>query len=59
MKVEIISCLQDNYSYLICDEETNTIAIIDPSQFSSCDKVINQNYKKYEHIGQRITFTFP
>ena len=50
MIINIIPCLNDNYSYLICDEETNTIAIIDPSEFSTCDKVINQNYKKLDYI---------
>ena len=50
MIVDIIPCLNDNYSYLICDEETKTTAIIDPSEFSPCDKVINQNYKKLDYI---------
>ena len=50
MIIDIIPCLNDNYSYLICDEETNTIAIIDPSEFSTCDKVINQNYKKLDYV---------
>ena len=31
MKVEIISCLQDNYSYLIIDENTNIACVVDPS----------------------------
>ena len=29
MKIEIIKCLNDNYSYLIFEERTNTISIID------------------------------
>ena len=28
MKVEIISCLQDNYSYLIIDETNNTACVV-------------------------------
>ena len=32
MKVEIISCLQDNYSYLIIDETNNLACIVDPSE---------------------------
>ncbi len=32
MKVEIIKCLQDNYSYLIIDEKTNSACVIDPSE---------------------------
>ncbi len=49
MKIEIISCLSDNYSYLIHDEETNTVAIIDPSEFKTCDKIITK-YNKLDFI---------
>mgnify|MGYP001209063307 CR=1 FL=1 len=50
MDIEIIPCLNDNYSYLINDDETNTVAIIDPSEFSPCDKKINQRFKKLDFI---------
>ena len=49
MKIEIIKCLSDNYSYLIFEEETKTVSIVDPSEFISCDKVI-QKYKKLDYI---------
>ena len=32
MKIEIIPCLQDNYSYLIIDEKKNTACVVDPSE---------------------------
>ena len=32
MKVEIIRCLLDNYSYLIIDEKTQTACVVDPSE---------------------------
>jgi len=61
MKIQIIPCLNDNYSYLIHDDLSKTTAIIDPSEFSSCDKAINKNYKRldfilnthhhYDHVG--------
>ena len=50
MKINIIPCLDDNYSYLIHEEESNTVAIIDPSEFVSCDKIISQKYKKLDYI---------
>ena len=50
MIIDIIPCLNDNYSYLICDEKTNNTIIIDPSEFSPCDKVISQKYKKLDYI---------
>ncbi len=50
MNIEIIPCLNDNYSYLIEDDQTNTIAIVDPSEFGPCDEKINQKYKKLDFI---------
>ena len=50
MNIEIISCLNDNYSYLIHDNQSNTVAIIDPSEFAPCDKIINKKYKKLDYI---------
>ena len=50
MDIEIIPCLNDNYSYLIKDDQTNTVAIIDPSEFGPCDEKINQKYKKLDFI---------
>jgi len=32
MRVEIIPCLQDNFSYLIIDDSNNTACIVDPSE---------------------------
>jgi hydroxyacylglutathione hydrolase len=61
MNIEIIACLNDNYSYLLHDERSNTVAIVDPSEFETCDKIINKNFKKldfilnthhhYDHVG--------
>ena len=50
MNIEIISCLNDNYSYLIHEEKTNTVAIIDPSEFDPCDELIKKKYKKLDYI---------
>ena len=49
MKIELISCLNDNYSYLIIEKETNTVSIVDPSEFNACDKIIKK-YKKLDYI---------
>ena len=49
MKIEIIKCLSDNYSYIIFEKETNTVSIVDPSEFNACDKVISK-YKKLDYI---------
>ena len=50
MKIEIIPCLNDNYSYLLYDEISNTIAIIDPSEYEACHKIIDKNYKRLDFI---------
>ena len=49
MKIEIIPCLNDNYSYLVLDESTKTISLIDPAEFNTCDKII-QKYKRLDYI---------
>jgi len=61
MKVEIISCLQDNYSYLIIDEANNLACIVDPSEAQPVinylkNKDINLKYilnthHHFDHIG--------
>ena len=43
MKIEIIRCLKDNYSYLIIDETNNNACVVDPSE---ADPVINFLEKK-------------
>ena len=50
MNIEIIPCLNDNYSYLIHEKNSNTVAIIDPSEFNTCDRIIEKNFKKLDFI---------
>jgi len=50
LQIDIIPCLKDNYSYLLHDKESNMVAIIDPSEFEPCDKIINQKFKKLDFI---------
>ncbi len=49
MIIEIIPCLSDNYSYLIHDKKSNTVSIVDPSDFKTCDDVIKK-HKKLDFI---------
>ena len=61
MKIQIISCLQDNYSYLIVDEENNTACVIDPSEADPIIEYLEKNKIKikfilnthhhYDHVG--------
>ncbi len=61
MRVEIIPCLQDNYSYLVIDDSNNSACVIDPSESKPIinfleNKNINLKYilnthHHYDHIG--------
>jgi len=61
MRIQIIPCLQDNYSYLLIDEENSIACVIDPSE---ADPVINylehnkiklkfilNTHHHYDHVG--------
>ena len=61
MKVQIIPCLQDNYSYLVIDEKNNIACVIDPSEADPVIKYLDNNKIKlkfilnthhhYDHVG--------
>jgi len=61
MKIQIIPCLQDNYSYLIIDEESNIACVVDPSEADPIIKYLDSNKIKlkfilnthhhYDHVG--------
>ena len=61
MKIQIIPCLQDNYSYLIIDEKNNTACVIDPSEANPIIEYLENNKIKlkfilnthhhYDHVG--------
>ena len=61
MKIQIIRCLQDNYSYLIIDEENNIACVVDPSEADPIIKYLENTQIKlkfilnthhhYDHVG--------
>ena len=61
MKIEIIPCLQDNYSYLIIDEKNNIACVVDPSDSDPIIKYLENNkiqlkfilntHHHYDHVG--------
>ena len=61
MKVEIIKCLKDNYSYVIIDEKYNHACVVDPSEAEPIINFVeNKNIKlkfvlnthhHYDHVG--------
>jgi hydroxyacylglutathione hydrolase len=50
LNIQIVSCLNDNYSYIIHDEVSNLVGVIDPSEFKTIDKIISLKYKKIDYI---------
>jgi hydroxyacylglutathione hydrolase len=61
IKIEIIPCLQDNYSYLIIDESNNDACVIDPSEAKPIINFIQREninlryilntHHHFDHIG--------
>ena len=43
MKIEIIRCLQDNYSYLLIDEVEQTACVVDPSEAEPIINFLQKN----------------
>ena len=64
MKIKIIRCLQDNYSYLIIDETNNNACVIDPSEAKPIINYIESNNLKlrfilnthhhFDHVGGNL-----
>ena len=61
MKIKIIPCLKDNYSYLIIDEKKNTACVVDPSEADPIIEILENDKIKldfilnthhhYDHVG--------
>uniref|UniRef100_A0A7C8YMY2 Metallo-beta-lactamase domain-containing protein n=1 Tax=Opuntia streptacantha TaxID=393608 RepID=A0A7C8YMY2_OPUST len=64
LQIELVPCLKDNYAYLLHDENTGTIGVVDPSQAvpvidALAQKNRNLNYilnthHHYDHTGGNI-----
>ena len=65
MKIQIIKCLQDNYSYLIIDETNQNACVVDPSEAKPIIDFVEKNninlkYKNYKSVTytQNLSKTF-
>ena len=50
LKINIIPCLQDNYSYIVQDTITGTVGVVDASDFAPVDNFIKKNFNKIDFI---------
>lgn len=50
LKVYTVKCLQDNYSYVIYDESTNLVGVVDPSEFYPIDTFVKKKFNKLDFI---------
>ena len=50
MKIQIIPCLKDNYSYLIIDEKKNIACVIDPGEADPIIEYLENNNIKLKYI---------
>ena len=50
LKVHTVKCLQDNYSYVIYNESTNLVGVVDPSEFHPIDTFVKKNFNKLDFI---------
>ena len=50
LNIDIVPCLQDNYSFVLHDKETNTVAVVDPSEFEPINNFIKKKLKKIDYI---------
>jgi len=50
LTVDVVPCLQDNYSFIIHDVKTDVIGVVDPSNFNPIDSFIKKKFKKINYI---------
>tara|TARA_B110000967_G_C18731648_1_gene482899 strand:- start:40 stop:804 length:765 start_codon:yes stop_codon:yes gene_type:complete len=50
LNIDIVPCLKDNYSFVIHDTETDTVAVVDPSEFKPINDFITKKFKKIDYI---------
>ena len=64
MRIEIIKCLQDNYSYLLIDDNKNIGCVVYPGEAAPIIKYVESNnielkyilntHHHYDHVGGNL-----
>ena len=50
LEINIIPCLQDNYSYIVKDASSGVVGVVDPSEFKPVDNLIKEKFNKIDFI---------
>ena len=50
LQINIVPCLSDNYSYIIFDNSSGKVGVVDPSEFGKIDNYLEKKYKKLDFI---------
>ena len=50
LNIDIVTCLKDNYSFIVRDTKADFVAVIDPSEFEPINNFIEKKYKKIDYI---------
>ena len=56
MKIEIIKCLKDNYSYIIIDETDLSACVVDPSEAEPVINFVEKFLQKFYHNQERKVY---
>ena len=59
MKIEIIKCLEDNFSYLLINEKNSDACVVDPGEAKPVLKFIEENKINLKYIRVQNIFWLP
>ncbi|RWR71938.1 putative hydroxyacylglutathione hydrolase 2, chloroplastic [Cinnamomum micranthum f. kanehirae] len=50
LQIELVPCLKDNYAYLLHDEDTGTVGVVDPSEAMPVIEALTRNNRNLTYI---------
>ena len=59
MKVEIIKCLEDNFSYILINEANRNCCVVDPGEADPIINYLQKNKLNLKYILNCLLYTSP
>ncbi|CAA2958849.1 probable hydroxyacylglutathione hydrolase 2, chloroplastic [Olea europaea subsp. europaea] len=50
LRIELVPCLRDNYAYIVHDEDTGTVGVVDPSEAAPIIDVLDRRKWNLNYI---------